>query len=113
MTKAHDGFNGLSGIQKHSAGNHFPATSYQVGSGDTCYHVIQHPCGTKRVTNIGEWVEEVLASFKAADDIISNSGLDFNVVSERTAFELALLGLSKSKDHYSYCGSEFVVDYHR
>ena len=97
MAKAQSGFVGDSGVQAHSAGDDFPITHYCVGGipkGDgRCYWVIQHPCGTKRRSWTREKRDEAIASFRFADFAIR--GLDCRVVSERTAFELALDSLQR------------------
>tara|TARA_R100001198_G_C5112923_1_gene139516 strand:- start:185 stop:526 length:342 start_codon:yes stop_codon:yes gene_type:complete len=100
MTKANSGFVADSGVQKHSAGDDYPITHYCVGDypriENDGYWVIQHPAGTKRWCFTAGYRDEVIANFKEADK--ATEGLDFNVVSERTAFELALLAVEKGSD---------------
>ena len=97
MAKAQSGFVGDSGVQAHSAGDDFPITHFCVGGipkgGGKNYWVVQHPCGTKRRSWTAEKRDEAITAFKEADEAIK--GLDFNVVSERTAFELALDSLAR------------------
>lgn len=109
MTKANSGFVADSGVQQHSAGDDFPITHYCVGGypriKNDAYWVIQHPAGTKRWCFHAEYRDEVIANFKEADK--ATEGLDFNVVSERTAFELALLAIEKNSD---FKGHKFDKD---
>ena len=97
MTKAHDGFVADSGVQAHSAGSDFPITAYSVGgypeAENDAFWVICHPSGTKRWCFTAGYRDEVIANFFEAD--AATSGLDFNVVPERIAFELALLAAEK------------------
>ena len=72
--------------------------------------VVQSPNGAKRVTYANEDTNGLLDTFKLADDIVSQSGLNFQVVSEQTAFELCLLSL-ESTGHF--IGDKFEVDTHR
>jgi len=79
------------------SGDDFPITHFCVGGipkgGGKNYWVVQHPCGTKRRSWTAEKRDEAITTFKEADEAIK--GLDFNVVSERTAFELALDSLAR------------------
>ena len=104
MTKANSGFVADGGVQKHSAGDDFPITHYCVGGypGDDndAYWVIQHPAGTKRWCLTAGYRDEVIANFKKADKEID--WIDFNTVSERTAFEIALLAIEKGSEFKGY-----------
>ncbi len=100
MTKANNGFVADSGIQQHGAGSDFPITHYSVGgyprNENDAYWVICHPAGTKRWCYTSYYRDKVIESFKLADK--ATAGLDFNVVSERTAFEIALLAVERDSD---------------
>ena len=95
MTKANSGFVADSGVQAHSAGSDFPITHYSVGgyprNENDAFWVVCHPAGTKRWCFTADYRDKIIASFKKADEAIR--GLDLNIVSERTAFELALLSI--------------------
>jgi hypothetical protein len=97
MTKANSGFVADSGVQAHSAGSDFPITHYSVGGypriENDAFWVVCHPAGTKRWCFTPNYRDEIIANFKRADE--ATEGLDFNVVSERTAFEIALLTVEK------------------
>ena len=84
----------------HSTGNDFPITHHCVGGYPTvdnqAYWVVQHPAGTKRWCLTAGYRDELIANFKKADEEIQ--WIDFNVVSERTAFEIALLSVEKGSD---------------
>ena len=98
MTKANSGFVADSGVQAHSAGSDFPITHYSVGgyprNENDAFWVVCHPAGTKRWCFTAKYRDEIIANFKKADE--ATKGLDFNVVSERTAFEIALLAAEKN-----------------
>jgi hypothetical protein len=100
MTKANSGFVADSGIQAHSAGSDFPITTYSVGGypryENDAFWVVCHPAGTKRWCFTVGYRDEVIADFKDADAVIN--GLDFHTVSERVAFEIALLAVEKDSD---------------
>ena len=100
MTKANSGFVADSGIQAHSAGSDFPITTYSVGGypswANDAFWVVCHPAGTKRWCMTVGYRDEVIANFKEAD--AATDGLDFSKVSERTAFEIALLVVEKDSD---------------
>ncbi len=100
MTTANSGFVADSGVQKHSAGDHFPITTYSVGGyprrENDAYWVICHPAGTKRWCYTSGYRDRVMENFRLADE--ATTGLDFNVVSERTAFEIALLAVERDSD---------------
>ena len=108
MKDSHSGFVGNSGLQKHSAGDDFPITSYSVGGyprpGNDCYWVVSHPAGTKRRTWSAGSRDRIIEAFKEADAWID--GTPFSTISERTAFEIALLGIEK-RDNRQY-GSELA-----
>jgi len=95
MTKANSGFVADSGVQAHSAGSDFPITHYSVGgyprNENDAYWVVCHPAGTKRWCWTSGYRDKVIENFKLADE--ATEGLDFNVVSERTAFEIALIAV--------------------
>ena len=97
MTKANSGFVADSGVQAHSAGSDFPITHYSVGGypriENDAFWVVCHPAGTKRWCFTPNYRDVIIANFKRADE--ATEGLDFNVVSERTAFEIALLTVEK------------------
>lgn len=73
-------------------------THYCVGgypaSDNRAYWVVQHPAGTKRWCFTAFYRDKIIANFEKADSAIE--GLDFSVVSERTAFEIALMAVVKS-----------------
>ena len=100
MTKANSGFVADSGVQAHSAGSDFPITTYSVGGyprwGNDAFWVVSHPAGTKRWCFTCDYRDRVIANFKKAD--AATNGLDFRKVSERVAFELALLAVEKDSD---------------
>lgn len=103
MKDSHSGFVGNSGLQKHSAGSDFPITHYSVGgyprAGNDCYWVVSHPAGTKRWTWSASSRDSIIEAFKEAD--AWTDGMDFNHISERTAFEISLLGI-ESRDKKTY-----------
>lgn len=103
MTKAQSGFVADSGIQQHSAGVDFPITTHVVGGiprpDNNNYHVVQHPCGVKRVCYTSITRDLLIESFKEADLILARANKELalsghptlNVyASEATNFELAL-----------------------
>ena len=105
MTKANSGFVADSGVQKHSAGDDFPITHYCVGGypklGNGAYWVVAHPAGTKRWTWSAKERDRIIAAFKDADDWAGE--LDHRYATERTAFEIALLGIEKlDKKQYGW-----------
>ena len=75
-------------------------THYSVGGypgvNNFAFWVICHPAGTKRWCWTSCFRDDIIANFKKADE--ATRGLDFNVVSERTAFEIALLAVEKDSD---------------
>ena len=103
MAKANSGFVANSGIQKHSAGDDFPITHYCVGSyprpGNGAYWVVSHPSGAKRWTWSAGERDRIIAAFREADGWVGQ--LEPRYASERTAFEIALLGIEK-RDNKNY-----------
>ncbi len=99
MKDSHNGF-AAGGVQQHSAGSDFPITTYSVGgyprNENDAYWVICHPAGTKRWCWTSVYRDRVIENFKLADE--ATAGLNFNVVSERTAFEIALLAIERDSD---------------
>jgi len=97
MTKANSGFVADSGVQAHSAGSDFPITHYSVGGypriENDAFWVVCHPAGTKRWCFSAGARDAIIANFKEADEM--TKGIDFNVISERIAFEFALLAIDK------------------
>jgi len=100
MTKANSGFVADSGVQQHSAGSDFPITHHSVGGyprkENDAYWVICHPAGTKRWCWTSAYRDRVIENFKLADE--ATAGLDFTVVSERTAFEIALFAIERGSE---------------
>ena len=92
-------------MDKNSA---FPVTHYCVGGvprGDgKSFWVVQHPCGTRRRSWSIKKRDECIAAFREADSAIR--GLVCSVVSEQTAFELALDSLSRSGKWVGFSMSE-------
>jgi len=58
------------------------------------YWVVSHPAGTKRWCWSVAYRDEMIRVFEKCDSYTDD--VDFNVVSERTAFELALLGMEQN-----------------
>ena len=100
MTKANSGFVADSGVQAHSAGSDFPITTYSVGgyprNENDAFWVVCHPAGTKRWCFTAGYRDNVIANFKEAD--AATNGLDFTAVSERVAFEIALIAVEKDSN---------------
>jgi histidinol phosphatase-like PHP family hydrolase len=75
-------------------------THYSVGGyprkENDAYWVICHPAGTKRWCWTSGYRDRVIENFRLADE--ATSGLDFNTVSERTAFEIALLAVERDSE---------------
>ena len=104
MTKAHSGF-AAGGVQSHSAGDDFPITSHCVGGyprpGNGAYWVVSHPSGAKRWTWGAKERDRIIEAFKESDEWIV--GMDFSTISERTAFEISLLGVEqRDKKKYGW-----------
>lgn len=99
MTKAQNGFVADSGVQQHSAGEHFPITEYHVGGWPPneevgkAFFVAVAPCGIRRRTWHLELHKQAMESFKVAQEYVN--GLDTSVVDEKVAFWLALDALEK------------------
>tara|TARA_Y100000361_G_C10963448_1_gene240044 strand:+ start:180 stop:452 length:273 start_codon:yes stop_codon:yes gene_type:complete len=72
---------------------------------NSAYWVIMHPAGTKRWCFTVNYRDEVVANFEKADAL--TDGLDFNVVSERTAFEIALMSVEGKSE---FVGHKFDED---
>jgi hypothetical protein len=72
-------------------------THYSVGgyprSENDAFWVVCHPAGTKRWCWTSGYRDNIIANFEKADE--ATVGLDFNTVSERVAFEIALLAVEK------------------
>ena len=80
-------------------------THYCVGGypriGNGAYWVVAHPAGTKRWTWSAKERDRIIAAFNDADDW--TEGMDFDTVSERTAFEISLMGIEKlDKKQYGW-----------
>ena len=75
-------------------------THYSVGgyprNDNFAFWVVCHPAGTKRWCFTARYRDEIIANFEKADE--ATKGLDFNVISERVAFELALLAVEKGNN---------------
>ncbi len=103
-SKANSGFVADSGVQKHSAGDHFPITCHHVGDWprreNNGYFVVSHPSGVKRWCYTSGYRDNLIQHFVDADEAIND--LDLNVVSERVAVELYLHGLERRGDEF--CG---------
>ena len=104
MTKAQDGFSADSGVQRHSSGDIFPITVHSVGGtpriDNDYYWVVSHPAGTKRWCYTEYYRQRVELNFVEANEVIK--GLDTNHVSERVAFELALLSIENGSEFKGY-----------
>ena len=104
MTKANNGFVADSGVQQHSAGDIFPITVHSVGGtpawGNDYYWVVSHPAGSKRWCYTEQYRQQVELNFLEANEVIKS--LDTKVISERTAFELALLSIENGSEFKGY-----------
>ena len=106
MKTLHSGFVADSGVQQHSAGDDFPITHYCVGNyprvGNGAYWVVAHPSGAKRWTWTAKERDRIVEAFKEASEWAEVMA-DFSTVSERTAFEVSLLGVEKrDKKQYGW-----------
>ena len=87
-------------MAKSDTDSDFPITSYSVGgyprNDNDAFWVVCHPSGTKRWCFTTGYRDSVIANFKEAD--AATSGLEFNTVSERVAFEIALIAVEKDSN---------------
>ncbi len=60
------------------------------------YWVITHSAGTKRWCWTSDYRDKVVKNFELADE--ATTGIDFNTISERTAFEIALLAIERDSE---------------
>ncbi len=63
---------------------------------NSAYWVITHPAGTKRWCWTSGYRDKVVKNFELADE--ATAGLNFHTVSERTAFEIALLAIERTSE---------------
>lgn len=104
MTKAQNGFVADSGVQQHSAGEHFPITEYHVGGWPPneevgkAFFVAVAPCGIRRRSWNLEMHKMAMETFGLAQRYVSQ--LDASVVDEKVGFWLALDALEK-KGHWT------------
>ena len=75
-------------------------THYSVGgyprNENGAFWVVCHPAGTKRWCFTADFRDNIIANFEKADE--ATVGLDFHTVSERVAFEIALLAIEKNSE---------------
>ena len=78
----------------------FPITHHSVGGyperDNGAYWVVCHPAGAKRWCYTSAYRDKIIDNFKEADK--ATAWIDFTIISERTAFELALLSVEKGSD---------------
>jgi len=75
-------------------------THYSVGGYprlcNDAFWVVCHSAGTKRWCFTADYRDGIIANFEEADE--ATVGLDVHTVSERVAFEIALLAIEKNSD---------------
>ena len=84
-------------MTKSDTDRDFPITTYSVGgyprNENDAFWVVCHPAGTKKWCFTSDYRDNMIANFKKAD--AATNDLDCKVVSERVAFEIALLAVEK------------------